>query len=306
MRRRRRIKFFQGKNFMNEFVQMLISGIAVGSTYALMGLGMVLVYKVSEVPNFVQGEMALLPTFIAYVLLDAQGLPFYLALPATLVFAAVLGAFLEFAVLRRAKEPNILGMIIITIGLEMLLLGFTSWKFGADQRTLPFPISSFDSISVANLFISSLDALTLVVALIIMVTLFVFFRYSTLGVAIKATQQNENAARLMGIKTNRVRMITWGISSVVGSIAGLLLAPVLMEPYMMWDPMLKGFAGAVVGGMTSLPGAVGGAYIVGIVEQMFGGYVSIEFKSVVAFAVIVIVLCVRPSGLFARHYVKKV
>jgi branched-chain amino acid transport system permease protein len=133
-----------------------------------------------------------------------------------------------------------------------------------------------------------------------------FFRFSKLGIAMKATQQNENAAKLMGIKTHRIRMMTWGISAMVGTCAGLLIAPVLMEPYMMWDPMLKGFAGAVVGGMTSLPGAVFGAYIVGIIEHLFGGYVSIEFKSVVAFAVIVLVLCVRPSGLFARHYVKKV
>ncbi len=291
---------------MLDFLQMVVSGVAVGSAYALMGLGMVLIYKASEVPNFVQGEMALLPVFIAYLMLDGYGLPPSVAFPATLVFAALLGAFLEFAVLRRAKEPNVLGLIIITIGMEMLLLGLVSWKFGADQRTMPFPISTYDSVSVGNLFISSLDLLTLVVALVIMLTLFLFFRFSKLGVAMKATQQNENAARLMGIKTHRVRMITWGISSMVGSTAGLLLAPVIVEPYMMWDPMLKGFAGAVVGGMTSLPGAVVGAYIVGIVEHLFAGYVSIEFKSVVAFVVIVLVLCVRPSGLFARHYVKKV
>ncbi len=291
---------------MLDFLQMVVSGVAVGSAYALMGLGMVLIYKASEVPNFVQGEMALLPVFIAYVLLDGYGLPSYVAFPATLIFAALLGAFLEFAVLRRAKEPNLLGLIIITIGMEMLLLGFVSWKFGADQRTMPFPISSYDSVSVGGLFISSLDLLTLVAALVVMLTLFLFFRFSKLGVAMKATQQNENAARLMGIKTHRVRMITWGISSMVGATAGLLIAPVIVEPYMMWDPMLKGFAGAVVGGMTSLPGAVVGAYIVGVIEHLFAGYVSIEFKSVVAFVVIVLVLCVRPSGLFARHYVKKV
>ena len=291
---------------MIEFLQMSLSGIAVGSSYALMGLGMVLIYKASEVPNFVQGEMALLPVFIAYMLLSSYGLPYYIAFPATLVFAFILGCILEFAVLRRAKEPNVLGLIIITIGLEMLLIGFVSWKFGADQRAMPFPISSYDSIIIGDIFISTLDMLTLVVALIIMLTLFLFFRFSKIGVAMKATQQNENAAALMGIKTNQIRMITWGISAAVGSVAGLLIAPVLTEPYMMWDPMLKGFAGAVVGGMTSLPGAVFGAYIVGVVEHLFGGYVSIEFKSVVAFVVIVLVLCFKPSGLFARHYVKKV
>lgn len=291
---------------MIDFLQTIVSGIAVGSSYALMGLGMVLIYKASEVPNFVQGEMALLPVFIAYMLLESYGLPSYVAFPATLVFALLLGCLLEFVILRRAKEPNVLGLIIITIGMEMMLLGLVSWKFGADQRAMPFPISSYDSFIIGDIFISTLDLLTLVVALVIMLVLFIFFRYSRTGVAMKATQQNENAARLMGIKTNRIRMMTWGISSFVGCIAGLLIAPVLVEPYMMWDPMLKGFAGAVVGGMTSLPGAVFGAYIVGIVEHLFGGYVSIEFKSVVAFAVIVIVLCIRPSGLFARHYVKKV
>lgn len=291
---------------MVDFLQMVLSGIAVGSSYALMGLGMVLIYKASEVPNFVQGEMALLPVFIAYMLLSSYGLPYYIAFPATLVFALVLGCVLEFVILRRAKEPNILGLIIITIGMEMMLLGFVSWKFGADQRAMPFPISTYDSIIIGDIFISTLDLLTLVVALVIMVSLFVFFRFSKMGVAMKATQQNETAAALMGIKTKQIRMVTWGISSVVGSMAGLLIAPVLVEPYMMWDPMLKGFAGAVVGGMTSLPGAVFGAYIIGIIEHLFGGYVSIEFKSVVAFAVIVLVLCVKPSGLFARHYVKKV
>ena len=291
---------------MVDFLQMVLSGIAVGSSYALMGLGMVLIYKASEVPNFVQGEMALLPVFITYMLLSSYGLPYYIAFPATLIFAFILGCILEFAVLRRAKEPNVLGLIIITIGLEMLLIGFVSWKFGADKRAMPFPISSYDSIIIGDIFISTLDMLTLVVALIIMLTLFLFFRFSKIGVAMKATQQNENAAALMGIKTNQIRMITWGISATVGSVAGLLIAPVLTEPYMMWDPMLKGFAGAVVGGMTSLPGAVFGAYIVGVVEHLFGGYVSIEFKSVVAFVVIVLVLCFKPSGLFARHYVKKV
>lgn len=291
---------------MVDFLQMVLSGIAVGSSYALMGLGMVLIYKTSKVPNFVQGEMALLPVFIAFMLLSTHNVPYYITFPSVLIFAFSLGCFLEFAILRRAKDPNILGLIIITIGMEMILLGFVSWKFGADQRAMPFPISSYDSIIIGDIFISSLDMLTLVVALVIMLGLFLFFRFSKMGVAMKATQMNENAAALMGIKTKQIRMVTWGISSMVGSVAGLLIAPVLVEPYMMWDPMLKGFAGAVVGGMTSLPGAVFGAYIVGIVEHLFGGYVSIEFKSVVAFVIIVMVLCLKPSGLFARHYVKKV
>ncbi len=291
---------------MIEFIQTIVSGVAVGSSYALMGLAMVLIYKTSEVVNFAQGEMALVASFFTYMILDNYGLPFYVAFPSALIFAAFLGFFLEFAVLRRAKEPNILGMIIITIGLEMILMGFVSWKFGADPKDMPFPLSPYDSVEMGGVFVSSLEVLTFVVALSVMIVLFLFLKYSKLGVAMKATQQNNMAARLMGIRTNRILMVTWGISSVVGCLAGLLIAPTTMEPYMMWDPMLKGFAGAVMGGMISLPGSVFGAYIIGIVENLFGLYVSIEFKSVVAFVIIVLVLCIKPSGLFTRHYVKKV
>jgi len=291
---------------MLDFLQMVVSGIAVGSSYALMGLAMVIIYKTSEVVNFAQGEMALISTFLTYMVLEYYGFPFIVAFPGALIFSVILGFILELGVLRRAKEPNILGMIIITIGLEMILLGFVSWKFGADPKTMPFPISPYDSVTIGQVFVSSLEVLTFVVTLTVMMILFLFLKYSKLGVAMKATQQNQMAARLQGIRTNRILMITWGISSLVGCLAGLLISPTTMQPFMMWDPMLKGFAGAVMGGMTSLPGSVFGAYAIGIIENLFGGYVSIEFKSVVAFVIIVLVLCLKPSGLFARHYVKKV
>jgi branched-chain amino acid transport system permease protein len=291
---------------MIDFLQMIASGIAVGSSYALMGVAMVIIYRASEVPNFAQGEMALISSYFTFMLLDQYGFPYHVAFPAALLFSVLLGFFLEFTILRRAKEPNILGMIIITIGIEMMLMGLVSWKFGADPQTMSFPISPYDSIALGEVFVSGLEVLTLVVALIIMVILFFFFRFSKLGVAMKATQQNNTAARIMGIRTNRILMVTWGISSLVGCVAGLLISPIIMSPFMMWDPLLKGFAAAVLGGMTSLPGAVFGAYMLGIIENLFGGYVSIEFKSAVAFVVIVLVLCIKPSGLFARHYVKKV
>ena len=295
----------QGAN-MIDFFQMVVSGIAVGSSYALMGLAMALIYKTSEVVNFAQGEMALLSSFFAFMIMEHWQISVYIAIPATLAFSLFLGFFLEFAVLRRAKDPSVLGMIIITIGLEMILMGFVSWKFGANHKALPFPISPYESVSLGGIYVSALEVLTFGVALFLMLSLFLFFKFSSLGVAMKATQQNPMAARLMGIRTNRIMMMTWGISSVTGCFAGLSIAVTLMHPYMMWDPMLKGFAAAVMGGMTSLPGAVFGAYLLGIIENLFGGYISIEFKSVVAFVIIVLVLCFKPSGLFARHYVKKV
>jgi branched-chain amino acid transport system permease protein len=147
-----------------------------------MGLAMVIIYKTSEVVNFAQGEMALISTFLTYMVLEYYGFPFYVAFPGALVFAVILGFILEFGVLRRAKEPNILGMIIITIGLEMILLGFVSWKFGADPKTMPFPISPYDSVTFGGVFVSSLEVLTFIVTLTVMVILFLFLKYSKLGV----------------------------------------------------------------------------------------------------------------------------
>lgn len=291
---------------MIDFIQMIVNGIAAGSSYALMGLAMVIIYKTSDVPNFAQGEMALISSYFAMMLLTTYDFSVVTAFVFAFIFAVLLGIVLEFCVLRRAKETNVLGMIVITIGIEMVLLGFVSWKFGAEQKTMPFPIGPYDSYVIGDIFISKLEVLTLMVAIFLMILLFLFFRFSKLGLAMKATQQNPVAAQIVGIRTHRIMMVTWGISSFVGATAGFLISPAIMHPYMMWDPMLKGFAAAVMGGMTSLPGAIIAAYLLGITENLFGGYVSIEFKTVVAFAIIVLVLCIKPSGLFAKHYMKKV
>ena len=289
------------------FFQLVVSGIAIGATYALMALAMVIIYKTSEVLNFAQGDMAMLSAFVAFTLLSEHNLGFPAAFALALAFAFALGAFLEFAFLRRAKEPNALGLIIITLGLEMILYGLASWKWGSDQKDFPFPVSDFDTHEIGAVVVSDLNLVTLAVALSLMLLLFLFFRYTKAGVAMKATQQNETAARLMGIRVNRILMLTWGISSVVGAAAAFMIAPVdTLDPNLMWTPQLKGFSAAVLGGMTSLVGAVGGGFLLGIIENLFGGYVSVEFKSVVAFAVIVVILCLRPSGLFAKHYVRKV
>jgi len=288
-------------------MQVIIGGIAVGSSYALIALAMVIIYKTSEVLNFAQGDMAMLSAYVTFTLLHVYGLPFWVSVPATLLFAFLLGVCSEFLFLRRAKNPTVLGLIIMTLSLEMIIFGLVSWKWGSEQKELPFPITSYDTFTVGTLYFSKLEVLTCFTAISLMLMLFLFFRYTKLGIAVKATQLNRDAARLMGIRTNRILAGTWGLASLVGALAGLLIAPAsTLDPYMMWDPLLKGFSSAVLGGMTSLPGAAVGGYIVGVAENVFGSYVSIEFKSVVAFALIVIILCVKPSGLLARHYVKKV
>jgi len=289
------------------FLQLLISGLSFGSLYALIALAMVIIYKTSEVPNFGQGEMAMISTFVAYALLESYAHSFVISFVGALIFAAALGVFLEFIFLRRAKDPNVLSLILITLGFQMILYGLASWKWGADQRDFAFPISDFDIVNLGPAVLSYLNIATLLITLILMFILFLFFRYTKVGIAMKATQQNATAARINGIRTNRILSITWALSSVIGVVAGILLAPIAtLDPNLMLEPLLKGFASAVLGGMTTLVGAALGGYMLGIIENLFGGYVSLEFKSIVAFGIIVLVLCFRPSGLFGRHYVRKV
>jgi branched-chain amino acid transport system permease protein len=287
--------------------QLIVSGLSFGSLYALVALAMVIIYKTSEVPNFGQGEMAMLSTFVSYSLLVTHGYSFAVSFVGAILFAAALGVFLEFVFLRRAKDPNILSLILITLGFEMMLYGLASWMWGADQRDLPFPVSDFDIVNLGPAVLSYLNIATLLITLVLMLILFLFFRYTKVGIAMKATQQNAMAARINGIRTNRILSITWALSSMIGAVAGILLAPIAtLDPNLMLDPLLKGFASAVLGGMTSLVGAALGGYMLGIIENLFGGYVSLEFKSIVAFGIIVLVLCFKPSGLFSRHYVRKV
>jgi len=287
--------------------QLIVSGLAVGACYSLLALAMVIIYKTSDVLNFAQGEMAMISTFVAFSLMESYHVPFQWAVIITFLFAILLGAFFEFVFLRQAKDPTVLGLIIITLGFEMILMGFAGWKWGPDQRSLTFPVSNIETYNFFGLVMSKINFWTIVITLVLMFILFLFFRYTKLGIAMRATQQNQLAARVMGIRTKWILSFTWAISSMVGAVAGMLIAALgVLDPPMMMDPLLKSFASAVLGGMTSLPGTAVGGAMLGIIENLFGGYVSLPFKSVVAFAIIVLMLCIKPSGLLAKHYVKKV
>ena len=287
--------------------QLIISGLAVGSLYALIALAMVIIYKTSEVPNFAQGEMAMLSTYVAYMLLVSYNFSALYALTGALLFAFILGVALEFVFIRRAEEPTILDLIIVTLGMQLILHGLAGWKWGPEQKNLPLPISDTDVVQMGGLVVSYLNLAMLMVAILFMLALFLFFRFSKLGIAMKATQQNAMAARINGIRTKRILSLTWGLSSVIGAVAGILFAPTsTLDPHLMWDPLIKGFAAAVMGGMNTLVGAALGGYLLGLIENLFGAYVSLQFKSIVAFLAIVIVLWFRPSGLFSKHYERRV
>ena len=206
------------------FGQLIVSGLAVGACYSLLALAMVIIYKTSEVLNFAQGEMAMVSTFVAFTILDSYHVSFPWAVALTFLFAILLGIFFEIAFLRQAKDPTVLGLMIITLGFEMVLMGFAGWKWGPDQRPFPFPVSSVETYNFSGLLISKINFWTILISLVLMLVLFLFFRYTKLGIAMRATQQNPLAARVMGIRTKRILSFTWAISSMVGAVAGMLIA----------------------------------------------------------------------------------
>ena len=289
------------------FEMLLIEGIAIGACYGLFGVAVAIIYKTSDVINFAQGEMGMVATFVAYHILTVYNVPFWIALPATLIFAILLGMAIEFCFLRPAKDPTVLGLLIITLGTEMLLMGLAGWKWGAEQKDFPFLLSVTKTHEIApGLMINEWTIGVFTLTIIIMVFLFLFFRYSKLGIAMRATQQNVNAAKIMGIKVERVFSITWAMSSLIGAIAAMFFAArSVLDPNFMMEPFMRAFAAAVLGGLTSIPGVVIGGLLLGIIENFFG-YAWPEWKPIVAFIVIILIITVRPSGLFSKHYVKKV
>jgi branched-chain amino acid transport system permease protein len=288
-------------------LQIVASGLSSGSIYALVALALVITYKTTEVPNFAQGEMAMFSAFVAYVLIVDYNVGFVVAFGAAIVFAFLLGVGFEGLFLRRTKNPTHLNLIIMTLGFQLALFGLAGWRWGADQRQFPFPVSASEVVRFGDITVSTLSIATISIALALMAAVFAFFRFTKLGVAMQATQQDPMAARINGVPVRAVVALTFGISSVIGLVAALLTAPLItLDPTLMWDPLLKGFAGAVLGGMNTPVGAVLGGYLLGVVENLFGAYVSVEFKSAVAFLIIVIVLWFRPVGLFGRQPPRKV
>lgn len=287
------------------WAQLIVNGLALGSLYALTAFGIVLIYKTTDVITFAQGETAMFCTFIAFTLITALQLPFGVAFVLTLIFALGLGTLIERVVLRRAGSGSILNSVIITVGLALVLLGVAGWIWGYQTRPFPAPVSG-PPFRFGTIVLSQLNALILAVMFVLMLLLFAFFRYTVTGIAMRAVAQNRMAAQLMGIDINRINAIGWGVGTALGAVTGILIAPLnYLDPTMMGDVALKAFAAAVLGGFTSLPGAVVGGLLLGIIDSIVGFQVP-ELRTTIAFLLIILVLVVRPGGLLGSHEIKKV
>lgn len=285
--------------------QLLVNGLALGSLYALTAFGIVLIYKTTDVITFAQGEMAMFCTFVAFTLLTRLQLPFVLAFALTLAFAGLLGVGVERFVLRRIEATTVLNPVIVTVGIGLILYGLAGWIWGYEVRTFPAPLSG-PPLQAGGVVLSRLNALILLVTLALMAALFVFFRYTLTGIAMRAVAQNRLAAQLMGIGVNRINALGWGVGTALGAVTGLLIAPLnYLDPGMMGDVAIKAFAAAVLGGITSLPGAVLGGMLLGVIDSVVG-YQAAELRTTIAFLLIVLVLVLRPGGLLGKRVIKKV
>jgi len=293
---------------MARFLQYLLTGLSAGSLYALVALGLVLIYRSTRVLNFAHADMATVGTYIAFALITI-GVPFWMAFSVALLAGAAVAMVFYFGALVPAqrKGANPLGQIILTLGLALILQGLTVYKWGAEPDRFPFPLSDTKVWKLGPVFVSELSLGTLAAAAAASLILYLITQKTRLGLAMQATSENLQAAQTLGIPTRGVLAFAWGVAAALAVVAGVFLAPVLLlDPFFMLDPMFKGLAAAVLGGLNSLPGAVVGALLLGVAESLAGAYLSLEFKSSLAFVLIVAVLLIRPEGLLGKEFQERV
>jgi len=293
---------------MEKVIHFLISGFVQGGLYALVALGIVFIYRSSRVLNFGHGDVSTAGTFFAFILLGLNA-PFWLAFPLALLFGGLISMIFYFVVLNPAqrREATILGQIILTLGMGLVLQALVIRFGGTETQIFPFPLSDAKVYRLGGVVISQLSLGTLVIGLLAGLLFYLLVQKTRIGLAMRATSENLPAAQTLGIPTRTVLALSWCLAAVLSVLAGLFLAPaLLLDPVFMLEPFLKGIAAATLGGLNSLPGAIVGGFILGLVEVFAGGYLSIAFKNTLAFLIIIVVLLFRPEGLLGKVFVERV
>ena len=290
-----------------QFLQLVISGIAQGCIYGLIALGFVLIYKATETVSFVQGELMMLGAFGGLACMTVLNFPFWLSVICAIAAMAVFGVLLERLIIRPILGQPAFSIVMLTIGIGYVARGLITMipGIGTDTHTLPVPYK--DEIWKIGTLVLNVEQMVVIAATSILCgLLFAMFKYSKMGIAMQASSQNQLAAYYMGIPVKRINGLVWGLASAVAAIAGLLLAPITFVHANMGFIGLKAFPAAVVGGFGSLPGAIVGGLIIGIVESLAGFYAPDGIKDIAAYVVVLIMLMVKPNGLFGEKLRKKV
>jgi branched-chain amino acid transport system permease protein len=289
---------------MDAFLHQVLAGLSTGGIYASLALALVMIYQATHLVNFAQGEMAMASTYIAWSLVNA-GVPYWLAFLLTVGISFFLGILIERIVIRPVENAPVLGVVTVFIALLVIINSITGWIFTYTIKSFPSP---FPEGMALGRFMSPHELGAIGVTLLVLLALYAFFRFTPLGLAMRAAAQNPVSSRLVGIRVGWMLALGWGLAAAVGAVAGMMVAPIVyLDPNMMGGILLYAFAAALVGGIDSPMGAVIGGFVVGILENVLGAFViGNELKLSVALVLIIGVLLFKPSGFFGKVHVSRV
>jgi len=290
---------------MDGLIHQIVSGIASGGIYASVALALVMIYQATHHVNFAQGEMAMFSTYIALTLIQA-GVPYWVAFIIVVPVSFLMGAVIQRVLMEPLAKAPVLASVGVFIGLLLVFNSIAGWIF--TYTTKPFPTPFGEGKPLLNGFVSRHELGSTMITLVVLLSIWAFFRFTKLGLAMRAAAFNPVSSRLVGVPVDKMLALGWGLAAAIGAIAGMMVAPVVfLDPNMMAGVLLYAFAGALLGGITNPLGAVIGGFAVGIVENILGAYVvGTELKLSVALFIIVVVLVLKPAGLFGKTVVSRV
>jgi branched-chain amino acid transport system permease protein len=291
------------------FAEQTVAGLAQGAVYGSLALALVLIYRATEVINFAQGEMAMFMTYVAFQLIQ-WGVPYWGAFFATLALAFPFGVLVQLVFIRPVQHKSVIAVVIVTVGLFILIDGVVGWIWGGDLKFMPAPFGNA-VYHIGGVSLSRQDIGTILVTAVSVLLLWALFRFTKLGLGMRAAAVRPGPARLVGIRVDRMLAIGWGLAAVLGAVAGLMAEPseFVLQPTLMQPILLYAFAAAVLGGLESPVGAVVGGLALGVFLNLVGQYVHFvtsEIRLPFAFFVLLVVLLIKPSGLFGRTRVRRV
>lgn len=292
---------------MSLFFQTLISGLSLGSIYALIALGYTMVYGIAKMLNFAHGDVIMIGAYSVIVTVMSLGLPPVVAIPVSILFCAILGVTIEFLAYKPLRKASPLAVLITAIGVSYFLQNIAQLIFGTQQKAFP-KIIDLSGIKIGSVEINGITLVTLAVTAVIMIVLTLFINKTKVGKAMRAVSEDKEAAELMGISTNRTISITFAIGSALAAVASIFYGATYtyIKPTTGSMPGIKAFTAAVFGGIGSIPGAMLGGILLGVIEQYSKAYISTTMSDAIVFGVLIVVLLVKPTGLLGKKISEKV
>lgn len=285
--------------------QLILNGAAVGAIYATVALGLVIIYKATDVFNFAQGELMTLGAFVCYFFIAQLHIPVIWAFFITFFATALIGLLIEELFFKPMVGEPIFSVIMVTVGLSVFLKGLIGFSWGNLIKKFPSFVSE-EPISFSGFVISPVQLTTIIIAAALITVFALFFKFSNMGIGMRAVANDQDASLLMGISVRKIFGLSWAISAVVAAIGGVLLSNVMYLHPSLSSVGIKVFPAVVLGGMDSIPGAIVGGIIIGIVENITGGYLGGDVKEITSFVILIAILMIKPYGLFGKEEIERV